>query len=245
MGYTYVLSDIHGASKSFYKMLEKIEFNFKEDVLIIDGDIVDRNKDSLKLFFEIVDMEKKYPGHVEIIKGNHELFMEMYIKGTLSRDRYSSYHYGGADTIREIEGLSREERGELVKYLENLPLYREYKSPIRGDMVITHTGLHFNNIIRSMDGSVNVIRSIEQGHEFDAFQFFISSYIQREAPAVVIRDLDKCLLVGHVPTMFIADSPTQGIWAKSEKLILIDCGSGFDGGKLGCLRLEDERVFYV
>ena len=245
MGYTYVLSDIHGASKAFYKMLKGIKFNFEEDILIIDGDIVDRNKDSLKLFFEIVDMEKKYPGHVEIIKGNHELFMEMFLKGTLPRDRYSSFNYGGADTIRELDELSRQEKDELVSYLEKLPLYKEVKSPIRGDVVINHTGFHYSNVIQNMDGSVNVIRSINQGYEFDSFQYFISSFIQREAPAMVINNLDKCLIVGHVPTMFISDSPTQGVWAKSEKLILIDCGSGFDGGKLGCLRLEDEKLFYV
>ncbi len=244
MGYTYVISDIHGASRAFHKMLKKIELDLEQDVLIIDGDIVDRGKGSLGLFFEIMEMRDQHPGHVLVIKGNHELFLEMYMKGTLPWERYSSENYGGLDTIRELEKLSGNEKEKLMTWLEGLPIYKVVDSPVRGELVITHTGLHYSCLVRKLDGSIDVIRSIEQAYSADPFQFLICGYIQREAPAVVIRDLDKCLLVGHVPTMFIADSPTQGIWLKNDKVIMIDCGSSF-GGKLGCIRLEDEKIYYT
>lgn len=39
----YFMSDIHGELKAFKRMLKKINFNTKEDQLIVIGDIVDRD----------------------------------------------------------------------------------------------------------------------------------------------------------------------------------------------------------
>ena len=243
---TYIISDIHGSSKAFYRMLKKTDIDLDRDYLIINGDIVDRGKDSLKLFYEITELRNRYGDHVVIIKGNHELFVEMYLKGTLSEVRYSSEGYGGADTIRELKQLSAEEKEELIHYIEALPIYKVIDSPIRGELVITHSGLQYDHLVRNDDGSINVIKSIEEGVASDEFQFLVSGFIQREAPAAIGKNLDRVLVVGHVPTMFIQDSPGNGIWARyGGKLILLDCGSGYRGGKLGCLRVEDEKLFYV
>ena len=44
MGYTYVMSDIHGMSHLLEEMLEKIRFS-AEDRLYILGDMIDRGPD--------------------------------------------------------------------------------------------------------------------------------------------------------------------------------------------------------
>ena len=73
---TYIMSDIHGASERFHALLAEIPIDLTVDVLYINGDIVDRGKDSLRLFFEILEMQKEYGDHLVITKGNqrYELF---------------------------------------------------------------------------------------------------------------------------------------------------------------------------
>ena len=48
MGYTYVMSDIHGMGELLENMLEKLSFS-EEDTLYILGDMIDRGPDPAKV----------------------------------------------------------------------------------------------------------------------------------------------------------------------------------------------------
>ena len=241
---TYIMSDIHGNSGRFYKMLKLIQIDWQKDYLYINGDIVDRGNDSLKLFYEILEMKKQYGEHIVIIKGNHELFIDYYLSGYLPEGRYASF--GGKDTIRELKELDYGKQKELIEIIRRLPVYKEIISPIHGDMVIVHSGFHPEQIVRNEDGSVNVISSIEAALRWDEYQFLISGYLQDEAPAWLTKGLDKVVCVGHVPTMYLPDVQAPVICMKSGgKVIMTDCGAGHRGGRLGCIRIDDEKLFYV
>lgn len=244
---TYIMSDIHGQAKKFYRMLKKLNIDLTVDVLIIYGDILDRGKDSLKLFYEILQIQQEYGGdHVIIIKGNHEYFLSAYLKGNLPKSVYSSQGYGGADTIREAEELSEDDKQKLIEIIDSLPLYKTVFSDKRQEeIIVTHTGIHYEYIVKNDDGTISVIKSIETAAEKDEFRFLINGFLQREAPSSVIKSLDMTMIIGHVPTPFITGIEAPIITQlKGGKVILIDCGAGH-GEKLGCLRLEDEAVFYV
>ena len=258
MGNQYIMSDIHGSRERFFEMLNVININFSEDVLYINGDIVDRGKDSLKFFFEIINMRAQYgENHIKILKGNHEHFLEKYLHGIMPKECpaeftslgegvYGSRGYGGADTIREVKALSDDEKIELFRLLGGLKHYEIIKSPIRDEIVLVHSGLHYNYIIKNEDGSVNVIKSIEAALSANENDYLICGYLQREAPAWITKNLDYVMCVGHVPTMFIDDIQMPVItMKKGGKVIMTDCGAGFVGGRLGCIRVEDERTFYV
>lgn len=161
---TYIMSDIHGSSKRFYEMLKLIQIDWSKDYLYINGDIVDRGKDSLKLFYEILEMKKKHGDH----------------------------------------------------------------------------------IVKNVDDSINVIESIESALRRDEYEYLISGYLQYDAPAWITKGLEKVMCVGHVPTMYLPDIQAPVICMKSGgKVIMTDCGAGHPGGRLGCIRLEDEKLFYV
>lgn len=241
---TYIMSDIHGNSKRFHEMLNLIQIDWSKDYLYINGDIVDRGNDSLKLFYEIIEMQKNHGDHIVILKGNHELFIDYYLSGYLPENRYASF--GGKDTIRELKELNYSRQRELIEIIRRLPVYVEITSPVRGDMIIVHSGLHVDHIIKNDDGSVNVIESIKSALAWDEYQFLISGYLQEEAPAWVTKRLDKVVCVGHVPTMYLPDIQAPIICMKNGgKVIMTDCGAGHKGGRLGCIRLDDEKVFYV
>ena len=252
----YIISDIHGNADRFHKMLlDRINIDFSKDTLYINGDIVDRGKDSIKLLFEIIDLKIKYGDHVVLIKGNHEHFLERYIYGImphtdiatfrpLDESKYASRGYGGTDTIREVKALSDEEKKLLLKYINEFEHYVEVDSPKRGKMVIVHSGLHYDHIVMNEDRTINVIKSVEQGLSASENDFLISGFLQREAPVWVTKSLDKVMVVGHVPCMFILDVQMPIITMK-HNVIMTDCGSGYPCGRLGCLRIEDEKTYYV
>ncbi|UOG18336.1 metallophosphoesterase [Acinetobacter sp. PK01] len=62
----FVVGDLHGCYLEFMQQLKKIEFDFKKDLIISVGDLVDRGQDSLKCL-ELI----KEPWF-EAIRGNHE-----------------------------------------------------------------------------------------------------------------------------------------------------------------------------
>lgn len=68
-------------------------------------------------------------------------------------------------------------------------------------------------------------------------------------PIKIILDLMKRpnveVIAGHTPTMFIENNPKPGFIYQANNHIAIDCGCSFSGGRLGCLRLEDMKEFYV
>ena len=62
----YILSDIHGEYNLFIKLLQKIKFSSKDE-MIICGDIIDKGQDSVKLLKLIKSMP-----NFRFIIGNHE-----------------------------------------------------------------------------------------------------------------------------------------------------------------------------
>ncbi len=63
---TYLTSDIHGEYDLFIKLLQRIKFSSKDE-MIICGDIIDKGQDSVKL----LKLIKSFPNFRCII-GNHE-----------------------------------------------------------------------------------------------------------------------------------------------------------------------------
>lgn len=51
------------------------------------------------------------------------------------------------------------------------------------------------------------------------------------------------LIFGHTPTCYFHDKMPWCIW-KGDNAIGIDCGSGYEYGRLSCLRLDDMKEFY-
>ena len=66
MGYTYVMSDIHGMGELLENMLEKLSFS-EEDTLYILGDMIDRGPDPAK----VLDIASSR-GNIIPLRGNHE-----------------------------------------------------------------------------------------------------------------------------------------------------------------------------
>ena len=236
---TFIVSDIHGDAGHFRTLLQKLHIDLQEDDLYVNGDILDRGEDSLRLFYKLLEMAARYPGHLLMTKGNHELFAQYYLQGIFPGPTWS--RFGGADTLREVAALSQAEKDDLIRTLDALPLYRILESPVYGETVLTHSGLLHNQIVRTIDAQIDVPGSIEKAAQNELYNFLISDDIHY----MPTRQLDHMMIVGHVPNIFLEKASYQIV--RRKNLICIDSGAGFrsQGGKLCFYNLEEDRAYYA
>lgn len=240
----YVMSDLHGCRNEFYKMLKKINFNEKEDLLIILGDVIDRGPDGITLLQELLNKENTI-----LLKGNHE---DMMVKSMMNDfywfENWTKYN-GGNETFNTLSKLEKKEQNKLLAKTNNLPCY--LKISINNNLyVLVHAGLSLlknmpldklldysgSNLLWTrknfLKSKVKTDFTVIFGHTITGFiPFEITQY-----PKYYKKNLEDKELI-------LKDIQNSVIW-KTDNKIGIDCGIAY-GGKLACLNLKDMNEFYV
>ncbi|MGI0018560.1 MAG: metallophosphoesterase family protein [Nitrosotalea sp.] len=71
-----IIGDIHGDLESFYKILDKIDFEIflanKNNKIIFLGDYIDRGSNSIAVLYTICMLKQTYPDSIILMRGNHE-----------------------------------------------------------------------------------------------------------------------------------------------------------------------------
>ena len=230
----YVMSDVHGDYRSLEKMLLQIDFS-AEDFLYILGDIVDKGKENLRLL-----RFAQYAENVLLLKGNHEYFLERYLKGLISPGLWDAC--GGEFTRKEVDFLSDEEKTFLLQYIESLPIY--INVTVSGNQYfLTHSGYHADyGVVKPDTGEIDIQASVDFAMEKDVRGYLFSNDIHH-IPASL--RFDRKMIVGHFPTIFIPGHEKADIYY-GKKYIDIDTGNErrAEDGRLFCLCLDDGRDFY-
>lgn len=220
---TYAISDIHGRFDKYAAMLEKINFS-DNDTLYVLGDVIDRGEDGIKIILDILGRD-----NVVMLLGNHEAMMlDTLLEFTqITVSAISSlgawFSNGGEPTFNAYMEITSKERIAVLGALEKMPCCAEITVG-ENDFVLVHGGLENFAPDRplssySRDEIVWAEPDFERGY-FD----------------------DRFTIIGHTPTQIICG---EAKIIQAGKLIDIDCGCAFDGGRLGCLRLDDFEEFYV
>lgn len=210
MNRTIMISDIHGCIDHFNQLLFKINYNSREDQLILLGDYVDRGPDSKAVVDRVIDLVKY--DQVIALRGNHDQRLYDLIHNDSSHVRDKFIEHGGMQTLRSyydkgadfgIENI--DEAIDLIQnyykhhldFLGNLPLYHE-----DNDHIYVHAGLNPNypNWKEQPDHDFMYIKD----------EFIRSSF-----------HLGKKIIFGHTRTLDIHGSPD--IWFREDKI-------GIDGG---------------
>ena len=231
----YVMSDIHGDYPSFYNMLAKINFS-SFDKLYVLGDVVDKGPDNLRLLGFI-----RSAPNICFIKGNHEYLFERYLQGTVSAELWDAC--GGGETRKEADGLTEEKKADILEYLKSLPVYKIVTVGDR-EYFLTHSGYNADFDVRHAEtGLVDIKQSVEQAVKADQERYLFSNDIHYIPSAL---KFDKKIIVGHYPTIFIPEHERYSIFF-GEKYFDIDTGNERrgEGGRLGCLCLDDGTEYYV
>ena len=209
-----------------------------DDALYVLGDVIDRGPDGCKILLDMMGRPNVIP-----ILGNHEFTAAVCLPwlleevtdcplANLDDTRLAALQEwivnGGGPTLRELQGLSRAERGDILDYLWEMELYAEAEAGGRS-FVLTHAGLDHFSPGKPLDD-----------YELEDFLFC------RPTPNEAFWP-DRYLVYGHTPTPLLRaqmGQPLSDDILRCGKQIAIDCGCGFDG-KLGCVCLDTMEAFYV
>ena len=262
---TYVMSDIHGCYDDMMQMLKQIEFSTK-DTLILAGDYIDRGPKSYEMLQWIV----KVPDNVKLLKGNHEeefaqnvkLMNEFLSQNNLNKDSNKDTkliyeflkqlsdrkenagmlfdYYGTIKELIEIKQVTLSKLNVWVVCIENMEYY--LKCRINGrQFVIVHAG-YTDSIEEDMDDS------------YDSLEEF---YLYARDDAYIFGGIRHGIVVaGHTPTTLEEELPYNdgNVYQAYDKdmdckFYDIDCGCASRGkipnAKLACIRLDDEKIFYI
>ena len=230
----YVLCDIHGNYERFKKMLNKIKIS-DSDILYIVGDAIDWGDAPISVLLDI--MKRK---NVVFFKGNHEAMM-LSCKDILlnitpeteedyKRDSYELRNWlksGGNTTLSQFYKLDKASRQEIFDYLDSAILYKEIKVNDK-NYILVHAGFKHFSPDRELS-SYSEKELIFKSPDYDKPYFTDNTFV----------------ITGHRPTLFIDKNPDKGFIYRINNHIAIDCGCGYRNGRLGCIRLEDEKEFYA
>lgn len=259
---TYVMTDIHGHYDPMKRMLDKIGFS-AGDRMILAGDYIDRGPDSYKMLKWI-----ESPGeNVILVRGNHDeefrcyvevmgmIFEKYGLKTSSPEDTIRAYRtarglssyfdvYGTVGNLMEEKRMSFHQLSEWAKCIKNMPYF--YETAIKGKRCIIVHGGYVESLAclegADMDGS------------YDSLEDF---YLKARDDAYIYGGVEHGMVIaGHTPTTAMYELPfnhgnVYRFYDEETDCIFydLDCGYAFKDiepeGKLACLRLDDERIFYV
>jgi serine/threonine protein phosphatase 1 len=222
---TYVISDIHGNYEKFKSILSQISFR-ESDVMYILGDILDYGEESMELIADLSIRLNVYP-----IAGEHDFLAARMLSGFSSMLKSGSapdpefisemtawVQDGGQNTLEAFRDLDEDQREGVLEYLEEMMLFDEVT--VKGKKyVMVHAGI------------------ADYDENTDLEDYLPEDFFSEPLDASYALMDGATVIVGHAPTK-------SGKIEYGEGSILIDCGAG-EGGKLGCLRLEDGKEFYA
>ena len=201
-------------------MLKLIKFNDNDKMYIL-GDIFDRGPDPLKILDYIICKK-----NIDFIPGNHEyMFLEFY---NTYDARLWSYN-GGKTTMTQLMKRGEDYLKALYDYLTKLPLVK-----IHDKFILTHAGLYLPK--NQNQYTLQEILSLQNAE----FNLWSRSNINNER-----QYKDYTVICGHTPTLYVDPDQYQMSIVRRKGTIYIDCGATFSDGRLACLRLEDNKEFYI
>lgn len=220
------VSDIHGNLPYFQGLLDKIEFSSR-DILVIDGDFLEKGEDSLALLRFIMELEKR--GNVYTIRGNcdgwHEFIdqngkMDEFARNYMLPRKYSllrqmcreyELEVTNDSDMNEVRGLLSEHFAAELEFLRMLPVIIETEN---------YTFVHGGVSGASID-EVNPYTCMKNDN------FLGQGY-----------SFDKWMIVGHWPVVLYHEDKTDAnpIILRDRKIISIDGGCVLkDDGQLNAL----------
>ena len=236
----YVVSDLHGQGKIYDYIVEYLDQRAittgKKMVLIIDGDIIDRGNDSIRMLVDVMDRSKKQKGNIEVvlIAGNHEEMMCQALEywkqnkkfddtswQTLSNLWFSPSNHG-YQTCEEYAKLSPNTQKDVLDFLKSLPLYCVVKSSIQdgNSWVIVHAKPPKDAMTAKNIPTLGEIVSKEKA---DLRDCLIYRKRNPNDENISLPDEGVITIIGHTPV----ENSEGHVITEGNKLLMIDGGCAF------------------
>ena len=229
----YVIGDIHNENRKLETMLKKIAFGEKDHVYLL-GDLFDRGGESANpagVYFTVLGLGER----CTVVRGNHDQWL--------------------ADYIRYYEALPERKRNDCWTYVYNsFAMLQRRLTPV--DL------LQLADVINGFPLQERLELEGKNYLFAHAMTFPPGKWKKREYYLMgglggerFVRGgfPDYTSFCGHNHTSNFAafpgsylDEENRSVW-RNEKgnVYMMDCGCGFEGGRLACMCLESGERFYV
>lgn len=210
------VGDIHGNYKALMQCLERSKFDYKEDRLIVLGDICDGYPDTKKVIDELLKIK-----NLIIVWGNHDKWAYDWM--TLGQTPDNWVRQGGRATLESFKGVNMD---KYIKFFK-----RAWGYYIDEDIKIyMHGGIPQNEVFKGIKNydvddliwdrslALLVIEGRLKGKNFQGREF-------------------KEIYLGHTTTEKITLEPLI-----CENVILLDQGAGW-GGKLSMMDTDTHEFW--
>lgn len=228
-----VISDVHANVPYFEGVLKLAEF-CDQDVLIIDGDFLEKGTESLKMLRILMEMSKKE--NVHLVCGNCDDWADMYLPEFPDEVcdyivKYLQYRKWGLlwdlcleqeidpmelKDFRPVKSLLFEKYPEIWEFLGEIPHAID-----AGQFVFAHAGMTPGKPLEEHSPT-----------ELDRVDALLKTD----------RKYDRWLVVGHWPVMLYGEDKVcaNPIIDRERKIVSIDGGCSLkDDGQLNCLIIPD------
>ena len=228
---TYVISDVHGEKKDFIKMMIRIGFSDR-DTLYVIGDVIDRGPDGIALLKSIMGSP-----NIHLLLGNHEYMMRSFLSLDKNKDHsrwidaYSLWCFinGGEITYDSFLKETPDTREKILDYLMALPVSTSLEISDK-KILLVHAAPPFLYTVPEP--------GIDNPTAFAVWH--------RLTPGEKLETDYELIICGHTPTMYFTDDRSSHV-IRQNGIMWIDCGCTYkdNGGRLACVCLETEEIFYV
>ena len=114
---TLVIGDIHGALKALIQVLYRADFDYKNDRLIVLGDVADGWPEVMESFEHLINNVK----NLVYVYGNHDSWLKHWLKEGKTPNVWTMQ--GGMATINSYEGVKEEIKKKHLKFLQGVKCY--------------------------------------------------------------------------------------------------------------------------
>ena len=215
-----VIGDMHGNFTRLLSVFHKINFDERQDLLILLGDYIDRGDENMRCFRWAMEMSEK--PNVVALRGNHEqMMLYYYLLG--ETEGYIWLPNGGYKTKAEFDIWCQRDPTAFKRaltFIDERPYY--YRLEVNGkEYVFVHAGLDPKRPLDEQDEeSLLWIR-----------EKFYNGYKG-----------DANIICGHTPTPFLERDRYYPI-RLPNKITLMDTGSFMPDGKISCIDILSDRIW--
>jgi len=228
----FVVGDIHGNYQALMQCLQRSNFDYNKDKLIVLGDVVDGFTQTYEVVEELLKVK-----NLILILGNHDAWFISFMRRGANPNIW--IHQGGANTI-----LSYNKRIK-PKQLERGPVVDDCKEDLSDTIIpVTHQEFFNNAVLYHEEDDMLFVHGGFDDNKHISEQSGIFLYWDRKLIETArnrpIRQY-KEIFVGHTSTQYYGGEDYT-YPRRFNNLWMMDTGAGWNG-KLSMMNIDTKEIF--
>lgn len=229
----YVIGDIHNENRKLETMLKKIAFSENDHVYLL-GDLFDRGGESANpagVYFTVLGLGER----CTVVRGNHDQWLADYIRyyeGLPERKRKDCWPYVYNSFAMLQRRLTPVDLLQLADFVDGLPLQERLELEGKNYLfahAMTFPPGKWKKREHYLMGGLDSERFVRDG--FPDYISFCGHNHTSDFAALPGKYLDE---------------ENRSVWRnKAGNVYMMDCGCGFESGRLACMGLESGERFYA